>query len=81
MVRSSREAPDGAEKAPIETAVVDHPRVPGVGVGKDRFGPVRLAHPLEVRGDGVEGLVPGDPLEPALALFSDALEGVEDPIG
>ena len=82
MVRSSRLAPERAEEAPVHAAVRQQAHVPGVGVGQDRLRRrARAIAPRKRCGDRVEGLVPGDALEPALALRPHAAQRVEDAIG
>ena len=49
-----------SEEAAVHAAVREQAHVPGVGVGQDRLRAVGGDHLAEARGDGVEGLVPGD---------------------
>ena len=57
------------EEPPVEAAGLELAHRPAIAVGEDRLRAVgRAGDRREPLGDGVEGLVPGDPLEPALRL-------------
>src|SRR5262249_55459422 len=65
----------------VETGVHQLAHRPGVAVRQDRLRAVRrIGDGFEAIGDGANGFVPGDPLEPALALPAGALHRVEQPV-
>ncbi len=72
---------EGLEEATVHAAVAEDAKIAGVGVGQDRLGTVGVRHRPEPFGDLVEGLLPGDALETALALPAHALQGVQDALG
>ncbi len=69
------------EEAAVHAGAIQQAHRSGVAVGQDGFGPEFVGHRLQALGDGVERLVPGDPLEAAFAFGADALLRIQQPVG
>ena len=69
------------EEPPIQAGRLELAHRPAIAVREDRLGAIGRARDLrEPPGDVVERLVPGDPLESALALAPDPFHRVEQPV-
>jgi len=69
------------EKRRVHAGAIEQAHGAGIGVWQDGFGSVFGGDLFEIRGDGVEGGVPGDGFELAGALRAGATEGCEEARG
>ena len=69
------------KEAAIHPAAVQESHGARVAVGQNRFGVVLVRYFPQPLGDGIQRLVPGNPLEFALALGAGAFHWVKQPVG
>ena len=77
MLRSRRVAPRRAKKAAVQRAGLDDALRSHVTVGQDGGGAVLVDKAAQAGGNVGDGLVPADALELAVALGTNALQGME----